>query len=57
MVHALGLVILTSHRIIWHSREEARALQAHLGQVAHVRKSRNFFKSSRCVYTLAGRIE
>lgn len=50
MVHAQGLVVLTSHRILWHSREEGRALQAHLSHVAQVRKSRNPFKSSSRVH-------
>ena len=58
VVYAGGVVILTSHRIIWHSREggqgqgQGRAFQAHLSVVASARKSRNPFKPSKCVACL-----
>lgn len=49
-----GLVILTSHRIIWHAPGQGRALQAHLSAVAQARKSRNPFKPSKCVRACVG---
>lgn len=49
MVQSGGVLILTSHRILWHARGEARALQAQLSLVAQARKSRNIFKPSKCV--------
>lgn len=54
MVHPGGVVILTSHRIIWHARAEGRAFQAKLSMVAQARKSRNPFKPSKCVNGLCG---
>lgn len=54
VVHPGGVVILTSHRIIWHARAEGRAFQANLSMVAQARKSRNPFKPSTCVNGLCG---
>ncbi len=50
VVHQGGVVILTSHRIIWHCPTQARAYQGHLSKVAAARKSRNFFKPSSRVH-------
>jgi ESCRT-II complex subunit VPS36 len=50
VVHQGGMVILTSHRIIWHCHTQSRAYQGHLSKVADARKSRNFFKPSSRVY-------
>lgn len=50
VVHQGGVVILTSHRIIWHCQTQSRALQGHLSKVADARKSRNFFKPSSRVH-------
>lgn len=50
VVHQGGMVILTSHRIIWHCQTQSRAYQGHLSKVADARKSRNFFKPSSRVH-------
>ena len=50
VVHQGGVVILTSHRIIWHCQTQPRAYHGHLSKVADARKSRNFFKPSTRVH-------
>ena len=52
VVYQGGLVILTSHRIIWHSRSESRAFHGHLSLVGNARKSFNLFKPSKWVPAL-----
>lgn len=46
VVHKGGMVILTSHRIIWHCQTQSRAYHGHLSKVVDARKSRNIFKPS-----------
>jgi len=50
VVHTGGLVILTSHRIIWHCQTQSRAYHGHLSKVVDARKSHNIFKPSSRVH-------
>ncbi|EWM22448.1 vacuolar protein-sorting-associated protein 36 [Nannochloropsis gaditana] len=58
IVHRDGIVLLTSHRIIWHCQSQSRALHGHLSRVAEARTSRNIFKPSTRVHLyLQGKVQ